>query len=93
MGQIIGNVVVQKRGVVSLGLLKGHLPVEDGDMLQVQVEDGKIILVPMRLVPAEQAWFWSKKWQEGEKEADEDMEKGRIKSFDNVNDLVEDLDR
>lgn len=39
MGQIIGNVLVQKRGVVSLGLLKGHLPVEDGDVLQVQVEE------------------------------------------------------
>jgi hypothetical protein len=93
MGQIIGNVMVQKRGVVSLGLLKGYLPIEDGDVFQVQVEDGRIVLVPMKLVPAEQVWFWSEEWQKGEKEADEDIAEGRTKSFDNVDDLVEELDR
>lgn len=93
MGEIIGNVMVQKRGVVSLGLLRGHLPIEDGDVLQVQVEDGKIVLVPMKLVPAEQVWFWSEEWQKGEKEADKDIAEGRVKSFDNVEDLLEDLDK
>lgn len=93
MGQIIGNVMVQKRGVVSLGLLKGHLPVEDGDVLQVQVEDGRIVLVPMKLVPADQVWFWSAEWQKGEKEADEDIAEGRTKSFESVDDLLEDLDK
>ncbi|MCL6479196.1 MAG: AbrB/MazE/SpoVT family DNA-binding domain-containing protein [Peptococcaceae bacterium] len=93
MGQIIGNVMVQKRGVISLGLLKGHLPVEDGDVLQVQVEDGRIVLVPMKLVPADQVWFWSTEWQKGEKEADEDIAEGRTKSFDSVDELLEDLDK
>ena len=93
MAQIIGNIMVQKRGIVSLGLLKEHMPLNDGDIFQVQIEDDKVILVPMKLVPAEQSWFWTKEWQEGEKEAEEDKAAGKVKSFDNVEDLLEDLDK
>lgn len=93
MAEIIGNIMVQKRGVVSLGLLKDHMPLKDGDIFQVQLENGKIVLVPMKLVPAEQAWFWTDKWQEGEKEADDNIKTGKVKSFDNIDDLLEDLDK
>lgn len=93
MAQVIGNIMVQKRGIISLGLLKEHMPLKDGDIFQVQIEGDKVILVPMKLVPAEQAWFWTKEWQKGEKEAEEDKAAGRVKSFDNVDDLLEDLDK
>jgi len=77
MGKIIGNIMVQKRGIISLGLLKEHIPLSDGDIFQVQIEDDKVILVPMKLIPAEQVWFWTKEWQKGEKEAEEDIKAGR----------------
>jgi hypothetical protein len=93
MGKIIGNIMVQKRGIVSLGLLKKHLPLSDGDIFQVQIEDNKVILVPMKIIPAEQAWFWTKEWKKGEKEAEEDIKAGRVKSFNNVDELVNDLDQ
>ena len=93
MAQVIGNIMVQKRGIVSLGLLKEHMPINDGDIFQVQIEDDKVILIPMKLVPAEQSWFWTKEWQEGEKEVEEDKADGKVKSFDNVEDLLEDLDK
>jgi hypothetical protein len=93
MAQVIGNIMVQKRGIVSLGLLKEHMPLNDGDIFQVEIENGKVILKPMKLVPAEQAWFWTKEWQDGEKEAEEDKSAGRVKSFDSVDDLLEDLDK
>lgn len=35
----------------------------------------------------EQAWFWSKKWQRGEKEADRNIHGGHTKKFGNVADL------
>lgn len=93
MGKVIGNVMVQKRGVISLGLLKEHMPLNDGDIFQVQLEDSKIVLVPMKLIPAEQAWFWTREWQAGEKEADEDIAAGRVKTFDRIDDLLEELDQ
>ncbi|MEW6275362.1 MAG: AbrB/MazE/SpoVT family DNA-binding domain-containing protein [Bacillota bacterium] len=93
MGKVIGNVMVQKRGVISLGLLKEHMPLNDGDIFQVQLEDSKIVLVPMKLIPAEQAWFWTREWQAGEKEADEDIAAGRVKTFDRIDDLLEELEQ
>jgi len=86
-------VMVQKRGVISLGVLRKHIPLNDGDVFQVELEDGKIILVPMKLIPSDQAWFWSEEWQKGEKEAEADIVSGRVKSFADVEELLEELDR
>ena len=94
MGQVVGNIIVQKRGVVSLGLLKEHnIPLNDGDIFQVQIEDGRVILIPMKLIPADQTWFWTREWQKGEKEAEEDIVAERVKSFENAEDLLKDLDQ
>lgn len=37
--------------------------------------------------------FVTREWQEAEKEASEDIKAGRVKIFDSVEDLIEDLDR
>ena len=59
-----------------------------GDFLDARLEDGTILLVPQKLIPKDQAWFWTEEWQKGEKEADEDIRAGRlIGPFDSVKDL------
>jgi hypothetical protein len=40
----------------------------------------------------DQAWFWTPEWQAMEREADEDIAAGRYKTFDNMDDLIADLD-
>lgn len=47
--------------------------------------------MPKKLVDKSQAYFWTKRWQEAEKEADEDIRAGRVKAFGSVDELVEDL--
>jgi len=42
--------------------------------------------------PPSQAYFWTEEWQEGEREADEDIRLGRTKSFANVEDAIAWLD-
>lgn len=32
----------------------------------------------------DQSWFWTKRWQQGEKEADEDIKAGRVYEFPNA---------
>jgi hypothetical protein len=51
------------------------------------------VLIRKKLVDKSQAYFWTKRWQKGEREADEDMKAGRVKSFDSVGELIKDLDR
>jgi hypothetical protein len=43
-------------------------------------------------VDKNQAYFWTKKWQDAEKEADEDVRAGRVKVFDSVEELIKDLE-
>ncbi len=47
-----------------------------GDILEYTVEDGKIIITPKILVSKDQAWFWTKSWQDEEKCIEE--EKARL---------------
>jgi len=55
-------------------------------------DDGVIELRPRILVDQSQTWFWSAKWQEMEREADEDIAAGRVKGFSDVEALFDDLD-
>ena len=40
---------------------------------------------------SDQSWYWSKKWQAMEREADEAEANGDFVEFDNVEDLIADL--
>ncbi|MDO8579118.1 MAG: hypothetical protein Q7R50_08095 [Dehalococcoidales bacterium] len=51
------------------------------------------MLTPKKLVDKGQAYFWTKRWQDGEKEASDDIKAGRVKTFDSVDDLIKDLDK
>lgn len=67
------------------------LQLKSGDYVEVTLEDSKVVIVPKAVVDREEAWFWSKEWQEMEREADEALAKGDYKEFDNVEDLIRDL--
>ncbi len=43
-------------------------------------ERGRIVLTPLPEIPADQEWFWSAKWQEGERKASEDIKANRLRS-------------
>lgn len=40
-----------------------------------------------------QSYFWTKEWQTGEREADEQIRKGRVKKCKSVKELMDDLHR
>jgi hypothetical protein len=49
-------------------------------------------IIPKKLVPKDQEWFWSNEWQEMEKEADEAIAKGEtIGPFSKASDAVKAL--
>lgn len=63
-----------------------------GDSIDIDVEDNKIVIKPVVVVPKDQAWFWSREWQHNEKQADKDITKGRTKKLNSAQELFEDLD-
>lgn len=71
-----------------------RLGLKPGDMLDVQVREGVLYAIPQRLVPADQAWFWTPEWQAKEREADEAIERGEHSGpFDSVEELLRHLHR
>jgi hypothetical protein len=40
----------------------------------------------------EQDWFWSKRWQDGEREAKDDIKAGRVETFDTMDEFLATLD-
>ena len=61
--------------------VRQQLGIEEGDFLYIQVRSGEIVLKVKKLVDKEQAWFWTNRWQQGEKEAEEDIRAGRVQNF------------
>jgi len=81
---------VTRHGQVTLpASVRRELGVEEGDLVEIEVIDDRVVLMPKKLVDKSQAYFWTKRWQEGEREADEDIKAGRVKVFDSV-ELVKD---
>jgi len=85
---------VTRHGQITLpASVRKQLGIEEGDLVEIDVEDEKAVLIPKKLVDKSQAYFWTKKWQEGERAADEDIKAGRVKTFDSVDELIKDLEQ
>jgi AbrB family looped-hinge helix DNA binding protein len=85
---------VTRHGQITLpASVRERLGIEEGDLVEIEVVDERAVLVPKKLVDKSQAYFWTRKWQEGERDADEDIKAGRVKTFDSVEELISDLDR
>jgi AbrB family looped-hinge helix DNA binding protein len=66
----------------------------EGDVFLAEVrDDDEIVLRKKSLVDASQAYFWTEEWQRGEREAQEDIRRGRTKRFRSAKALIADLKR
>ncbi|HDQ04196.1 MAG TPA: AbrB/MazE/SpoVT family DNA-binding domain-containing protein [Deltaproteobacteria bacterium] len=69
------------------------MDLREGDNLEIAVENDTIIIKPVVVIDRAQAWFWSAKWQDLEKEADRDIRKGKTQKAKSVQELLQKLDR
>lgn len=70
------------------------LNVNAGDELEFEVRGpGEVVIRGLKMIPAEQAWFWTESWQRGEREASEDIAAGRTEVFKESQDFLDALDR
>jgi AbrB family looped-hinge helix DNA binding protein len=78
-GADMSRATLRSRGQLTLPPdVRQVLHVKDGDEIEFTVEaDGTVVLRGLTMIPADQAWFWSATWQEGEREASEDIAAGR----------------
>ena len=67
------------------------LDLKKGDTISIELKGDEIILKPVIIIDKSQSWFWNKKSQQEEREAEEDIKTGRVKTFHNTVELIEDL--
>ena len=64
--------------------VRAKIPLQVGERVEVIAEGGSIVIRPIIEVPRDQAWFWSKEWQERIVRSKKNIEKGKLKAFKSV---------
>ncbi len=90
MSQAVVKIQKNKNITLPVWLLQ-HFHVKTGDFVRLEETKKGVVMKPAKLIDPSQAYFWTKEWQAGEREADEDIRRGRVKGFKSVKDLMTDL--
>ena len=85
--------ISSKRQVSIPKHIMDFLKLSPGDEIDFEIRNNTAFLIPIKTIkiPRDQAWYWTSEWQEKEKEADQDISTGDYKDFDNLAELLEDL--
>lgn len=70
--------VVHSNGSVTIPRdLRERANLKAGTLVEISYVDGGLLVRPASESDSEQAWYWTAEWQQGEREADEDIRLGR----------------
>ncbi len=87
-------VTVQSRGLIAIPTaIRRHFGLDQpGAQVEVIEREGEIVLRPHVPVPADQAWFWTERWQLMEREANDAIAAGSVTVTEDVDELLADLE-
>ena len=71
------------------GKVRELLEVKPGDDLVFYLnEQQQVVVDRQKTIPPDQAWFWSERWQQMEREAQVEIDAGKTVEFDDVEDAI-----
>jgi len=80
---------IRKKFQITLPLsIREQLGLEEGDYMAVEAREDEIVLRPKKLIDKSQAWFWSETWQAAEREAEADIQAGRVHEFSDAEEAI-----
>jgi AbrB family looped-hinge helix DNA binding protein len=80
--QAVYRVRVRGKGQVTLpDALREKMHITEGDELTVRVTGDRMVMETLRVIPPDQSWFWSERWQRMEREAQADIDAGRVEKY------------
>ena len=68
--------------------IRDRLELKEGDYIAAEVRGDEIVLRPKKLIDKSQAWFWSREWQQAEREAEADIQAGRVREFTDAEETI-----
>ncbi|MHC5902879.1 AbrB/MazE/SpoVT family DNA-binding domain-containing protein [Streptomyces sp. S6] len=89
MATVTFQASVREKGQLTLPAgVREALGVSPGDELEFEISDAGVVEVHgLRKIRTDQAWFWTARWQAGEREASEDIAAGRTTRHEGVDDM------
>ncbi|HED37797.1 MAG TPA: AbrB/MazE/SpoVT family DNA-binding domain-containing protein [Ignavibacteria bacterium] len=70
-------------------ILRKKYSLSEGDFMEIEDKGSMVIIKPVKLIHPDQEYFYTKEWQKGEAEADEDIKKGNLSGpFNNIGDAL-----
>ncbi len=86
---------LRAKGQVTLpNEVREQLNIEEGDDLIFCINEmGQVVIERGITIPADQAWFWTERWQRMEREAQADIDAGRVKHFKNIDEATAALEQ
>jgi len=85
---------VREKGQVTLPVfIRKSLDLKKGSIVIAKIVDNTVVLVPQRTFDKDQIWFWTERWQKLEAEAEKDIRKGRVKTFNTVEELFDEIEK
>jgi len=86
---------LRRNGQITLpSEVRRRMRVSEGDVFVAEVRaPDEIVLRKQSVVDASQAYFWTDEWRRGEREAQEDIRRRRVKRFRSAKALISDLKR
>lgn len=74
--------------------IRERLQVREGDDVLFRLnEQGQVVVEQVQFIDPEQAWFWTEKWQKMEREAQEDIDAGRVHRYANIDEAIDALEK
>lgn len=84
------KIFVQKRNLISIPRdIREQLNIVEGDVLDIRMDNNKIIIEPMKLIPSSQAYFWSKTAQDDMLEAKNNIDSGNVREFNTISEFLD----
>ncbi len=90
-----GYVGMQSRGLIALPTAlrrRLHLDEPGAQVEILERDDGVLELRAALPVPADQAWFWTKRWQQREREVDNHIAHGDVVTHDSTEEFLSHLE-
>ncbi len=86
------SAIIRNKGQFTLpSEIRRAAHLQEGDSVEVELVKDGILLKPQKVIDATQAWFWEPRWQEMEREADEDVRAGRSEVFEDEDEFLAEL--
>ena len=68
----------QKSQVTIPAELLKKMKLKTGDKLEIEEQEGRLVITPVVIIPREQLWYYSKEWQKDELKAEQQIREGKV---------------